>query len=53
MTEHEYWRAPNAIGYVRIYFRSRNAQNTIYRKANRALCRYWIRQARRIMEQTT
>ena len=41
------WQPPNALGYVRIYFRTRNAQHPVYRRANRAMCRYWIRQARR------
>lgn len=39
-------RGPNCIGYIRIYFKTRNARNPLYRRANRALCRYWIRQER-------
>lgn len=41
------WREPNAIGYVRLYFQVRNCQNPLYARANRAMCRYWIRQERR------
>lgn len=44
------WPQPNAIGYVKIYFQSRNARHPLYRRTNRALCRYWIRQARRQQE---
>jgi hypothetical protein len=40
------WRGPHCIGYVRHYFKIRNVEDPLYRKANRALCRYWIKQER-------
>lgn len=47
MAEWETWRGPHCIGYIRIYFKTRNVREPLYRKRNRALCRYWIRQERR------
>ena len=41
------WRGPDTIGYIRVYWQTRNVQNPLYRKANRAMLRYWIRQERR------
>jgi len=46
MAEWMAWRGPHCIGYIRLYFRTRNVRNPLYRKCNRALCRYWIRQER-------
>jgi hypothetical protein len=47
MAEWHAWRdAPNALGYVRIYFKTRNAAYKPYRAHNRRLCRYWIKQER-------
>jgi len=47
MAEWEAWKdGPNPLGYIRIYFQTRNSRHPLYRKANRALCRYWIKQER-------
>lgn len=40
------WRGPHCAGYIRLYWRTRNCRNPLYRKVNRALLRYWIRQER-------
>lgn len=40
------WRGPDTLGYIRNYWRVRNCANPLYRKANRAMLRYWIRQER-------
>lgn len=46
MAEWEAWRGPNILGYIRLYFSKRNVGNPLYRRGNRAMCRYWIRQER-------
>jgi hypothetical protein len=46
MAEWEAWRGPHCLGYVRHYFQIRNVEHPLYRKMNRALCRYWIARLR-------